>query len=115
VRAIARSSVPIQLWWSHRDSVVTDQAQETGAFYDRLTAVAPSAPAQEIVGYWEHAHEMHPETQLPAALACFGLIPRDGIQVPAYERRANGTIEELPPERMAPPVALTSEFCGRAG
>jgi hypothetical protein len=115
VHAIARSGVPIQLWWSHRDSVVTDQRQETGAFYDRLIAIAPSAPAQEVVGYWEHAHEMHPETQLPAALACFGLVPRDGIQVPAYERHANGAIEELPPERMDPPVALSSDFCGRAG
>jgi pimeloyl-ACP methyl ester carboxylesterase len=115
VSAIARSGIPIQLWWSHRDSVVTDQAEETGAFYDRVRAIAPSAPVQEIVGYWEHAHEMHPETQLPAALACFGLLPRNGIQIPAYERRADGTIEELPPERGAPPVALSSEFCGRAG
>jgi pimeloyl-ACP methyl ester carboxylesterase len=113
--AIARSGVPLQLWWSHRDSVVTDQAVETGAFYDRLVALAPSAPVQEVVGYWEHAHEMHPETQLPAALACSGLVPRDGIRVPAYERLANGTIEELPPERGAPDVPLSAEFCGRAG
>jgi poly(3-hydroxybutyrate) depolymerase len=115
VQAIARSGVPMQLWWSHRDSVVTDQAAETGAFYERLTALVPSAPVQEIAGYWEHAHEMHPETQLPAALACFGLLPRDGVQVPAYLRRPDGTIEELPPERGAAPVALSSEFCGRAG
>jgi hypothetical protein len=25
---------------------------------------------------------MHPETNLPAALACFGLIPRSGIDIP---------------------------------
>jgi poly(3-hydroxybutyrate) depolymerase len=114
-RAIARGGVPLQLWWSHRDAVVTDQPAQTGAFYDRLVAIAPSLRAQEIVGYWEHAHEMHPETQLPAALACFGLLPRDGVVVPAYERRADGTVEELPPERGASPVALRDDFCGRAG
>jgi len=113
VREIARSGVPIQLWWSHRDSVITDQAEETGVFYDRVISLAPAAPVQEIVGYWEHAREMHPETQLPAALACFGLISSRGVDVPAYERGAGGTIEELPPERKLAPVAFSRAFCGR--
>jgi len=113
VRAIARSGVPIQLWWSHRDSVITDQAEETGVFYDRVVSLMPAAPVQEIVGYWEHAREMHPETQLPAALACFGLISPSGVDVPAYERGPGGTIEELPPERMQAPVAFSRAFCGR--
>jgi hypothetical protein len=69
---------------------------------------------QEIVGYWAHAREMHPETQLPAALACFGLISPVGVQVPAYEVRTRGTIEELAPERMQAPVAFSRAFCGRA-
>jgi poly(3-hydroxybutyrate) depolymerase len=113
VRAIATAGVPTQLWWSHRDAVVTDQVVQTEAFYDRLVAIAPSAPVQEVTGYWEHAHEMHPETQLPAALACFDLVPREGIQVPAYERRADGAVEEVPPERGLPPVPLSNEFCRR--
>jgi hypothetical protein len=112
VRAIARSGVPVQLWWSHRDSVITDQVDETGAFYERLVALKPGGPVQEIVGYWEHAREMHPETQLPAALACFGLISPDGVRVPAYEVRSRGTIEELPPERMQASVAFSRAFCG---
>jgi acetyl esterase/lipase len=112
VRAIARSRIPLQLWWSHRDSVVTDQLEETGAFYDRVVALAPGSPVQEIVGYWEHAHEMHPETQLPAALACFGLLSPTGIRVPAYDVHARGAIEELPPERAQPPVPFTRAFCG---
>jgi len=115
VGAIAHSGIPLQLWWSHRDAVVTDQPAETGAFYDRLVALAPSAPVQEIVGYWQHAHEMHPETQLPAALACFGLLPSTGITVPAYELRTGGTVEELPPEHGAPPVPFGNDFCGRSG
>jgi poly(3-hydroxybutyrate) depolymerase len=113
VRAIARGGVPIQLWWSHRDSVITDQAEETGVFYDRLVSLGPDARVQEIVGYWEHAREMHPETQLPAALACFGLISPAGVNVPAYERGPGGTIEELPPERMQAPIAFGRAFCGR--
>ena len=114
VRAIARSGVPLQLWWSHRDSVVTDQAAETAVFYRRLVAISPAAPVQQIVGFWEHAHEMHPETQLPAALACFGLVDPAGIEVPAHTSRPNGSVEELPPEQGRSPVPFARAFCGRA-
>jgi poly(3-hydroxybutyrate) depolymerase len=113
--AIARSGVPLQLWWSHRDAVVTDQTTQTGAFVGRLRRSAPSAPVQEIVGYWQHAHEMHPETQLPAVLACFGLLPAAGIRVPAYAVAGSGAIRELPPAPARKPVPLSSAFCGRAG
>ena len=77
---------------------------------------APAAPVQEIVGYWQHAHEMHPQTQLPAALACFGLLSSDGIQVPGYAQPdgPRGAIEELPPETNSAPVSFTPSFCGRA-
>lgn len=113
-RAIAQSGIPIQLWWSHRDSVVTDQAGDTGVFYRRLLAIAPAAPVQQIVGYWEHAHEMHPGTQLPAALACFGLVDPASVEVPAYRSQPNGSLEELPPEQGLPGVRFTRAFCGHA-
>ena len=112
VHAIASSDVPLQLWWSHADAVVTDQSQQTGAFYSRLRAIAPGAPIQEIVGYWQHAHEFHPETQLLAALACFHLVPAAGIRVPAFLRRRDGAIEELPPGSGRPKVPFTRAFCG---
>ena len=112
VRAIARSDVPLQLWWSHADAVVTDQAEQTGAFYSRLRAIAPRAPVHEIVGHWQHAHEFHPETQLRAALACFHLVPASGIRVPAYVRGRDGTIDELPPRGgRRPTVPFTRAFC----
>jgi poly(3-hydroxybutyrate) depolymerase len=114
VDAIARSGVPLQLWWSHRDAVVTDQAVQTGAFVDRLRRTAPSSPVQEIVGYWQHAHEMHPETQLPAVLACFGLLPATGVRVPTYRVAASGAILELPGSSRGL-VPLSRAFCGRAG
>jgi len=114
VRAIARSGVPLELWWSHGDAVVTDQAQQTGAFYSRLRVIAPQAPVQQIVGHWQHAHEFHPETQLRAALACFHLVPAAGVRVPTYVRGRDGTIEELPPGSGRPNVPFTRAFCGRA-
>jgi hypothetical protein len=107
--------VPLQLWWSHRDAVVTDQTVQTAAFVEHLRRIAPAAPVQEIVGYWQHAHEMHPETQLPAMLACFGLLPTAGIRVPAYVAAGSGTIRELPVPPSRKPVPLSRAFCGRAG
>jgi poly(3-hydroxybutyrate) depolymerase len=111
--AIARSGVRLQLWWSHRDAVITDQTRQTAAFYRRLVAAAPAAPVAAIVGYWQHAHEMHPTTQLPAALACFHLIPSAGVRVPAYTRPSarRGLIEELPPSGAVRRVPFSRDFC----
>jgi len=105
VAAIVRRRTPILLWWSKNDRVVTDGARETGALYERLRD--RGAAVQQIVGLWQHAHEMHPGTQLPAALACLGLLPFAGVRVPAYRRTSTG-IEELNGAR----VALASDFCG---
>jgi poly(3-hydroxybutyrate) depolymerase len=80
VGAIARSRIPIQLWWSRRDAVITDQGIQSDRFYLRLLALG--ARVRRIVGDWAHGHAMHPQTQLPAALACFGLIPSRGVRVP---------------------------------
>lgn len=112
--ALAASHVPIELWWSSRDRVITDQTRQTGAFYRRLVALAPDAPVQQITGYWQHAHEMHATTQLPAALACLGLLSPRGIRVPAYVRESRGAVAELPPERHKPSVPFSRSFCGRA-
>jgi poly(3-hydroxybutyrate) depolymerase len=107
VGALARSRTPIQLWWSRNDRVVADGEQESALLYRRLRA--RGAPVQQVVGLWQHAHEMHPETQLPAALACLGLLPFDGVRVPPYRVTADG-IEELE----GPDVQLNPDFCGAA-
>jgi poly(3-hydroxybutyrate) depolymerase len=106
VAAIVRHATPIQLWWSRNDRVVTDGAAESGALFDRLRG---RAPVQQIVGLWQHAHAMHPETQLPAALACLGLLPFDGIRVPPFRETEAGIEESEGPE-----VPLTAAFCGAA-
>jgi pimeloyl-ACP methyl ester carboxylesterase len=75
VRAIAASCVPLELWWSVNDRIVLDQRLQTGAFYERLLALNPSAPVAGYQGYWNHSAEMRPDRRLPAALAAFGLVP----------------------------------------
>jgi dienelactone hydrolase len=113
LRAIAHSGIPLQLWWSRRDAVVTDEREQTQAFFERLIALAPSAPVQEVVGDWQHAHAFHPGTQLPVSLACFGLLSPRGVTVPAFQRRPDGSIDELPPEAAAAPVPFDRAFCSR--
>jgi poly(3-hydroxybutyrate) depolymerase len=80
VGAIARSRTPVQLWWSAKDAIITDQTVQSVRFYDRLVAL--QARVARVVGDWAHGHAMHPETHLPAALACFGLIPSKGVASP---------------------------------
>jgi pimeloyl-ACP methyl ester carboxylesterase len=72
---IARSCVPLQLWWSMKDKIVLDQSQQTGALYDRLDLLNPDAPVTAFVGTWRHSAEMRSTTRLPTALAAFGLLP----------------------------------------
>jgi poly(3-hydroxybutyrate) depolymerase len=79
-QAIARSRTPVQLWWSTKDAVITDQDVQSTRLYDRLVAL--HARVARVIGDWAHGHAMHPETHLPAALACFGLIPSSGIDSP---------------------------------
>jgi poly(3-hydroxybutyrate) depolymerase len=79
-RAIARTRVPVQLWWSTKDAVITDQQVQSERFYERLVAL--HARVARVVGDWAHGHAMHPQTNLPAALACFGLIPARGVDSP---------------------------------
>jgi acetyl esterase/lipase len=78
--AIARSRIPIQLWWSTKDVVITDHDVQSERFYESLVAL--HARVANVVGEWAHGHAMHPETNLPAALACFGLIPKQGVRDP---------------------------------
>ena len=72
-RAIARSGVPLQLWWSNRDRVVRagDQAVELARKLRRLN---PSVPLETVVGNWAHSDDMRPYYMLIPALKKFELI-----------------------------------------
>ena len=42
--AIARSGVPLHIWWSLRDRIVTNQRDESGRLYRLVRAMKPRAP-----------------------------------------------------------------------
>jgi hypothetical protein len=75
-RQIALSGVPLQLWWSTRDRVITDQRKETGALANEILGWNPNAPLRLFVGRWRHTAEMRWSTRLPHALVAFGLLTR---------------------------------------
>ena len=74
-RRIAFSGVPLQLWWSRRDRIVSDQAKESGRLYREIMRINPEAPVIEFIGTWKHTAEMRATTRLPFALHLFGLLP----------------------------------------
>jgi pimeloyl-ACP methyl ester carboxylesterase len=72
---IASSGVPLQIWWSKQDRVVTDQAHQSGALFETLSRFGVDAPVSEFVGSWRHSHEMRATELLPIALERLGLLP----------------------------------------
>jgi pimeloyl-ACP methyl ester carboxylesterase len=89
VRQIAFSGVPLQLYWSKDDRVISDQVSETGKLANEIRALNPAAKVWDFEGDWFHTAEMRANRRLPRALARFGLLP--WADVPA-----------LPPVRPAP-------------
>ncbi len=75
VEQIALSGVPLQLYWSRTDRIITDQRLETGALADEIRSLNPRARLWDFEGNWVHTAEMRPERRLPRALARFGLLP----------------------------------------
>jgi pimeloyl-ACP methyl ester carboxylesterase len=73
VRKIARSGVPVQLWWSMRDRVVNPRDQSV-LFARALRRLHPRAPFHTVVGRWPHSAAMHPYSMLTPALKQFGLV-----------------------------------------
>jgi hypothetical protein len=78
-RAIAKSGVPLQLWWSKRDRVVNPRDQSI-PFARQLRLLRPTAPLQTVVGKWPHSAGMHPYAKLVPALRRFALWPTRNTQ-----------------------------------
>jgi len=76
-RTIARSGVPLQLWWSRLDRVVNPRDQ-AAPFARALRRLRPRAPLQTVVGRWPHSAAMHPYSMLIPSLKAFGLFPTRG-------------------------------------
>jgi poly(3-hydroxybutyrate) depolymerase len=75
-RAIARSGVPLQIWWSKVDRIVSNQASQSGALFRELRRLGTVAPVTAYAGRWKHSSEMRAASLLPIALSDFGLLPR---------------------------------------
>jgi len=84
VRRLAFSGVPLQLYWSRADRIISDQVHETGALADELLALNPRAKVWDFEGDWMHTAEMRPDRRLPRALFRFHLLPwRDVPRLPS--------------------------------
>lgn len=78
-RQIALSDVPLELWWSSRDRVISDQVDETGALAEEILGWNPKAPLMIHRGTWAHTAEMKWTTRLPIALEPFHLLKRSQV------------------------------------
>jgi pimeloyl-ACP methyl ester carboxylesterase len=74
-REIAFSGVPLQIWWSKNDRIVTNQRGQSGRLLRVLKQLNASAPIVGYEGAWAHSTEMRADALLPVAVAGFGLLP----------------------------------------
>ena len=82
--AIARSGVPLQIYWSPRDRVIADQRFETASLVEHMRRDDLDERVWDFEGEWAHTAEMRASRRLPRALARFGLLPwRDVPRLPA--------------------------------
>jgi pimeloyl-ACP methyl ester carboxylesterase len=73
-RTIATSCVPLQIWWSVADRVVTATERQSRKLFWRIRELNPDAPVTAYVGYWRHTRAMYAQSRLPMALADLGLL-----------------------------------------
>jgi pimeloyl-ACP methyl ester carboxylesterase len=85
--AIARSGVPLQIWWSRADRIVFDQAHQSLALARELRRLGHAATITTYRGSWAHSKEMRSYRLLPLALSDFGLLPQGFKHLPASVRR----------------------------
>jgi hypothetical protein len=71
--AIARSGVPLQIWWSETDQIVIDQAHQSGAFYRELRK-RTRGRVEAVTGSWRHSFKTYAGTRLPGAVQWLGLV-----------------------------------------
>jgi hypothetical protein len=75
LKEIARSGVPLQIWWSITDQIVVDQTHQSAHFYTELRKLRPRGRVEAVTGTWRHSSEMRHDTQLPKAVRWLGLLP----------------------------------------
>jgi hypothetical protein len=93
-REIARSGVPLQLWWSTSDRVVRARDQSV-PLARALRRINPAVPLQTFIGAWPHSADMHPYFMLIPALKKFGLMSTRSPE--SLRRSARGPVHPLLP------------------
>jgi poly(3-hydroxybutyrate) depolymerase len=74
LRNVAHSGVPLQIWWSIADQIVTDQRHQSAHFYAELRKLHPRGRVERVTGSWLHSHAFS-AIQIPGALNWLGLLP----------------------------------------
>jgi poly(3-hydroxybutyrate) depolymerase len=72
--AVARSGVPLQMWWSLSDDIVVDQTHQSAHYYRELRRLRPRGRVESVTGSWPHTAEVYARTQLPGAVRWLGLV-----------------------------------------
>lgn len=72
---IAASGVPLQVWWSDADEIVTGQENQSGRFFADLRALGPRGRLEKVTGSWSHTATSYRSLQLPGAVRWLGLSP----------------------------------------
>jgi dipeptidyl aminopeptidase/acylaminoacyl peptidase len=73
--AIARSCVPLQIWWSRTDAIVVDSNLQSGRLAKLIRRHNPGAALDEVSGSWVHTSTMRARSDLSTMLAGLGLLP----------------------------------------
>jgi poly(3-hydroxybutyrate) depolymerase len=74
-RAIAKSHVKLQIWWSREDRIVMDSGRQSGAMYAAIARAKPEATVDTYIGSWTHTKALNASRRLPMMLAKLGLLP----------------------------------------
>ena len=73
VEQVARSGVPLQIWWSDADEIVVDQRTQSARFFAELRRLEPQGRLEKVTGSWSHTAESYARLQLPGAVSWLGL------------------------------------------
>ena len=79
IDALAFSGVPLQIYWSVRDRVISDQVDESALLAAEILSVNPAAKLWDFEGAWKHTAEMQSNRRLPRALERLGLLQSSDV------------------------------------
>lgn len=81
IDALAYSGVPLQIYWSVADRVISDQYDEAALLAADIRSANPTAKLWDFEGDWQHTAEMQSDRRLPRALERFGLLRPSSEQI----------------------------------